>query len=187
MALRLLLALLGLASAFAFVPASMPMPLQHRQACVSQGPQMKALNKPARLAEVRRKYNKHHKSEMRTYIKKVHDPLPLLARAVSAQLHLPHAAGSGAAAPSCALLCVCPHAPCCADESSPTPAPAQTELACEAGDYEAAQKQLNECQSKIDKNVKRGLVHKNTAARKKSQLTLKVKKLEPGAPAPAPA
>ena len=56
-----------------------------------------------------------------------------------------------------------------------------------AGDYEAAQKQLNECQSKIDKNVKRGLLHKNTAARKKSQLTLKVKKLEPGAPAPAPA
>jgi len=92
---------------------------------------MKALNKPARLAEVRRKYNKNHKSEMRTYIKK-------------------------------------------------------TLVACESGDYNAAFKQLSECQSKIDKNVKRGLMHKNTAARKKSQLTLKVKALEPGQGTPAP-
>ena len=69
---RLVFALLVLCcSALAFVPARpFAMPLQSRQACVSQGPQMKALNKPARLAEVRRKYNKNHKSEMRTYIKK---------------------------------------------------------------------------------------------------------------------
>ena len=38
-------------------------------------------------------------------------------------------------------------------------------------------------QSIIDKNVKRKIVHKNTAARKKSKLTLKVKALEsPSAP-----
>ena len=38
----------------------------------------------------------------------------------------------------------------------------------------------------IDKNVKRNILHKNTAARKKSQLHLKVKALEGGA-APAAA
>ena len=66
----LFLVLASLATAMAFVPAGpMTMPLQHRSASVS-GLQMKALNKPARLAEVRRKYNKHHKSEMRTFIKK---------------------------------------------------------------------------------------------------------------------
>ena len=37
--------------------------------------------------------------------------------------------------------------------------------------------------SSIDKNVKRGIMHKNTAARKKSQLALKVKAREPGAAA----
>ena len=36
-------------------------------------------------------------------------------------------------------------------------------------------------------NVKRNIVHRNTAARKKSQLHLKVKALEGGAPAPAAA
>ena len=66
----LLLTLLGLASAFGFAPGAMPMQLQRSQASVVLSPQMKALNKPARLSEVRRKYNKHHKSEMRTYIKK---------------------------------------------------------------------------------------------------------------------
>ena len=70
----LALVLLSLASACAFMPAAMPMPLQQRQASATQGPQMKALNKPARLAEVRRKYNKNHKSEMRTYIKKARRP-----------------------------------------------------------------------------------------------------------------
>ena len=127
----LLLTLLGLASAFGFAPGAMPMQLQRSQASVVLSPQMKALNKPARLSEVRRKYNKHHKSEMRTYIKK------LLA-------------------------------------------------ACEEGEYATASPLLNKVQSCIDKNVKRGLIHKNTAARKKSQLTFKVKALEPGA-APAPA
>ena len=58
--------------------------------------------------------------------------------------------------------------------------------ACNEGEYATASPLLNKVQSCIDKNVKRGLIHKNTAARKKSQLTLKVKALEPGA-APAPA
>ena len=72
----LVLTLLGLASAFGFAPGAMPMQLQRSQASVVLSPQMKALNKPARLSEVRRKYNKHHKSEMRTYIKKAR-PAPL--------------------------------------------------------------------------------------------------------------
>ena len=58
--------------------------------------------------------------------------------------------------------------------------------ACEEGEYATASPLLNKVQSCIDKNVKRGLIHKNTAARKKSQLTFKVSALEPGA-APAPA
>ena len=60
----------------------------------------------------------------------------------------------------------------------------QTLLACEDGDYAVAFPLLSKTQSVIDKNVKRGLIHKNTAARKKSQLTLKVKGLEPAGGAP---
>ena len=59
-------------------------------------------------------------------------------------------------------------------------------VACESGDYTVAAALLSKTQSSIDKNVKRGLLHKNTAARKKSQLTFKVKALEPGAKAPEP-
>ena len=59
--------------------------------------------------------------------------------------------------------------------------------AVELGDYEVAMPTLSKAFAIIDKNVKRGIVHKNTAARKKSQLHLKVKKLEGGAPAAAPA
>merc|ERR1719174_58949 len=62
----------GLAAVLGFVPARpAAMPLQQRQTCALGGVQMKALNKPARLSEVRRVYNKAHKSEMRTYIKKL--------------------------------------------------------------------------------------------------------------------
>ena len=43
-----------------------------------------------------------------------------------------------------------------------------------------------EAQSIIDKNVQRNIIHKNTAARKKSLLTMKVKALEGGAAAAAP-
>ena len=54
--------------------------------------------------------------------------------------------------------------------------------AVKEGDYQVAQPVLSKAFQAIDKNVKRGIVHKNTAARKKSQLHLKVKKLE-GVPA----
>lgn len=91
----LLLTLLGLASAFGFAPGAMPMQLQRSQASVVLSPQMKALNKPARLSEVRRKYNKHHKSEMRTYIKK--------ARRAPLQLPSPRSAASSRSSRSPAL------------------------------------------------------------------------------------
>ena len=50
------------------------------------------------------------------------------------------------------------------------------------GEYTDSKAYLSKAMSAIDKNVKRGLVHKNTAARTKSKLTLKVKALEPAAP-----
>jgi len=53
------------------------------------------------------------------------------------------------------------------------------ETAVKSGDYGVAFSSLSKAMSIIDKNVKRNIVHKNTAARKKSQLTLKVKSLEP--------
>ena len=90
----LLLALLGLASAFGFAPGAMPMQLQRSQASVTLSPQMKALNKPARLAEVRRKYNKNHKSEMRTYIKKARRP-PLQLSSPSPRRSEPQLAAPG--------------------------------------------------------------------------------------------
>ena len=55
------------------------------------------------------------------------------------------------------------------------------------GDYSVASALLNKAFAVLDKNVKRGIIHKNTAASKKSQLHLKVKALEPGAAAAAPA
>ena len=58
--------------------------------------------------------------------------------------------------------------------------------AIEEGDYSVASAMLSKAFKILDKNVKRGIIHKNTAARKKSQLHLKVKRLEEGAPA-APA
>merc|ERR1711908_153159 len=59
-------------------------------------------------------------------------------------------------------------------------------VAAEAGNYETASSALSEAQSIIDKNVQRNIIHKNTAARKKSLLTMKVKALEGGAAAAAP-
>lgn len=46
----------------------------------------------------------------------------------------------------------------------------------ETGDYSVALPTLSKAFAIIDKNVKRGIVHKNTAARKKSQLHLKVRR-----------
>ena len=52
-----------------------------------------------------------------------------------------------------------------------------------AKDYALAFPKLSSAVSIIDKNVKRGIVHKNTAARRKSLLTLKVNALQVGAAA----
>ena len=59
--------------------------------------------------------------------------------------------------------------------------------AVKEGDYAAAVPTLNRAFAIIDKNVKRNIVHKNNAARKKSQLHLKVKALEGGGAAEAAA
>ena len=64
--------------------------------------------------------------------------------------------------------------------------PLQVLVAAAAGNYETASSLLSEAQSIIDKNVQRNIIHKNTAARKKSLLTMKVKALEGGAAAAAP-
>ena len=55
------------------------------------------------------------------------------------------------------------------------------------GEYSVASTLLSKAFAILDKNVKRGIIHKNTAARKKSQLHQKVKGLEPGAAAAEPA
>ena len=52
---------------------------------------------------------------------------------------------------------------------------AQVLEATEEGDYSVAVPTLSKAFAIIDKNVKRGILHKNTAARKKSQLHLKVR------------
>ena len=56
--------------------------------------------------------------------------------------------------------------------------------ATQEGDYSVALPTLSKAFQIIDKNVKRGIIHRNNAARKKRQLHLKVKALE-GAPAAA--
>ena len=55
------------------------------------------------------------------------------------------------------------------------------------GDYASSSSLLSKAFAILDKNVKRGILHKNTAARTKSQLHLKVKKLEGAAAAAAAA
>lgn len=51
------------------------------------------------------------------------------------------------------------------------------EAAAKAGNKEEAQQLFNEAAKKLDQSVKRGILHKNNAARKKSQLALKLAKL----------
>ncbi len=51
------------------------------------------------------------------------------------------------------------------------------EAAVEAGDKENAKVLFNEASKKLDQSVNRGILHKNNAARKKSQLALKLAKL----------
>ncbi len=50
--------------------------------------------------------------------------------------------------------------------------------AVEGNDKEAAVKRLDEAQSVFDKAVVKGVVHRNTAARKKSKMALKVASLD---------
>ena len=49
--------------------------------------------------------------------------------------------------------------------------------AIEAGDVEAAKTSFIKAQSMIDNAASKGLIHKNTAARAKSRLSARVKKL----------
>ena len=51
------------------------------------------------------------------------------------------------------------------------------EAAVEAGDAESAKKLYTEVIKKTDKAAAKGVIHKNTAARKKSRFTLMLKKL----------
>ncbi len=50
--------------------------------------------------------------------------------------------------------------------------------AVESSDRDLAVKRLDEAQSAIDKAVVKGVIHKNTAARRKSRLTRAVKTLD---------
>lgn len=51
------------------------------------------------------------------------------------------------------------------------------EAAVEAGDKDSAKVLFNEAAKKLDQSVSRNILHKNNAARKKSQLALKLAKL----------
>ena len=51
------------------------------------------------------------------------------------------------------------------------------EAAAEKGNKEEAKVLFNEASKKLDKGVARGIIHKNAAARKKSQLAIKLAKL----------
>ncbi len=51
------------------------------------------------------------------------------------------------------------------------------EVSLAEGDQAAAQAAYKEAVKKVDQAVKKGLMHKNTAARKKSSMTLQLNKL----------
>ena len=51
------------------------------------------------------------------------------------------------------------------------------EAAVATGDKDSAKTLFNEASKKLDQSVSRGILHKNNAARKKSQLALKLAKL----------
>ncbi|MCH5186119.1 MAG: 30S ribosomal protein S20 [Oscillospiraceae bacterium] len=53
----------------------------------------------------------------------------------------------------------------------------KAEAAIAAGDKEASKTAFNAAVKKLDQSVSHGILHKNTAARKKSQLALKLAKL----------
>ena len=64
-----------------------------------------------------------------------------------------------------------------ADKSALKTAIKKFEAALEAGDKTAAQTAYVEAVKKVDKAVIKGILHKNTAARKKSSMTLRLNKL----------
>ncbi|MEN9217424.1 MAG: 30S ribosomal protein S20 [Gloeomargarita sp. DG_2_bins_126] len=59
-------------------------------------------------------------------------------------------------------------------------------VAVQAGDTAQVETAMRAAYSKIDKAVKRGVLHPNNGARKKSRLARKLKQLEPQAQIPAP-
>ena len=64
-----------------------------------------------------------------------------------------------------------------ADKSALKTAVKKFEVALESGDKTAAQTAYVEAVKKVDKAVIKGILHKNTAARKKSSMTLRLNKL----------
>ena len=54
----------------------------------------------------------------------------------------------------------------------------QVDAACEAGDKDKAAEALKAAQPELARGVARGVLHKNTAARKKSRLVKQVRRLE---------
>lgn len=57
----------------------------------------------------------------------------------------------------------------------------KVELAIASGDRPAAEAALRAAQPEIHRGVTRGVLHRNTAARKLSRLSARVRKLEPAA------
>ena len=131
-----------------------------------------AASKATRVNRRNREYNKQYKSEMRTRIKRVRGRCRFIAAFFSSRSAFREAAFS--AFPDTLTL-----ARCFLFSS-------QVLESVEEGDYQVALPTLSKAFAIIDKNVKRGIVHKNTAARKKSQLHLKVKKLEVRVPGELP-
>ena len=64
-----------------------------------------------------------------------------------------------------------------ADKSALKTSVKKFEAALETGDKTAAQTAYTEAVQKVDKAVQKGILHKNTAARKKSSMTLRLNKL----------
>jgi len=64
-----------------------------------------------------------------------------------------------------------------ADKSALKTAVKKFDAALESGDKAAAEAAYTEAVKKVDKAVIKGILHKNTAARKKSSMTLRLNKL----------
>ena len=64
-----------------------------------------------------------------------------------------------------------------ADKSALKTSVKKFEAALDAGDKAAAEAAYTEAVKKVDKAVIKGILHKNTAARKKSSMTLRLNKL----------